>query len=267
MASIILMKPLSVIHYHVLINCMALLILSVPSYANSDASIQTPGPDLANYPNSAFTLPQYHSYVEMSAFYNNKSLASSTQYNVGYLLRYGLTDNLELRLQSNGFTMVDGTTKQLGISPQVFDIKWHIMNAPDNSLLPALGIEASVQTEWASPAFKSGIQPALSLNFDHALAYDISIEYNIGFISQQTNVEQNNYKLALSWAVQRNIINNVAVFIHGYSNTANGVGSTVIGGGLQWTLSPRVAVFANANTGLTIGTASFSSLLGLAIAF
>jgi len=69
-------------------------------YENNDKlDIRFPGSDLANYPNSAFTLPQGGFYVEVAPEY---STDNSGSYSAGYLLRYGLLDRLELRLMSSG---------------------------------------------------------------------------------------------------------------------------------------------------------------------
>jgi hypothetical protein len=233
-------------------------------------NLQMPAPDFANYPNSAFTLPQHHAAVEIASFYtfyNNKNLRLPSEHNIGYLMRYGLTNAIELRLQSDGFSLNDNHKEQLGLSPQIFDIKWHVIDAPINSFLPAMAIEGLVQTEWASPAFKDGIHSALSLNFDQNLPYHICIEYNIGFIAQRIDSQRSLYQLALSWAVQRAIINDVEVFIHGYTNTAAGDTVSVIGGGVQWTLLPGVVLFANANQGLNKYAPEFVSLFGFSVAF
>ena len=61
--------------------------------------IRDPDPDTANFPNGAYTLPKGRMYIENSpvSFYGPSTI-TPPQYNWEYLLRYGLTDNLELRL-------------------------------------------------------------------------------------------------------------------------------------------------------------------------
>lgn len=59
---------------------------------------------MANFPNGSFTLPQGSAYVETTGNYNSKSTYFDEQYNASYLLRYGLTDNIELRVMSDGYT-------------------------------------------------------------------------------------------------------------------------------------------------------------------
>jgi hypothetical protein len=249
------------------------LCLYFPCYAESvtptEASIQTPGPDLANFPNSAFTLPQGRAYIELSPlnYSSHSPHGTPEQFSAGYLLRYGLTDDVELRLLSDGYTWVNDKDKTKGVSPQVFDLKFHLMNEQQDSYLPAMAVEISLQTDWASRSFRNGLQPALSLNFDQTLPYGMAFEYNLGFTTQQTDAGKTQYQLALSWALQHELFDNVAVFVNGYTNTASGLSSSAIGGGLQWIPIQRLAIFTNISAGLTKSTPSVSTLLGFAIAF
>ncbi len=236
--------------------------------AQSEPSIKSAGADLANFPNSAFTLPEGQAYVEISPVnYSGSNASSPSQYSAGYLLRYGLFDDLELRLMSSGITVIDDAQKTSGMSAQTFDFKWHLVDANEESNLPAVGLEFALQTNLASRTFQGGTNPSLSLNFDQRLPYEIDFEYNLGFISQQTELGQSQYQLALSWAFQREIISDVAVFVNGYTNTANGLTTSAIGCGAQWVPIERLALFANVSGGVTKTTPSIYTLIGFAVAF
>jgi hypothetical protein len=183
-------------------------------------------------------------------------------------LRYGLFDDLEVRLLSNGYTWVDDEDKTKGLSPQILDVKWHVLDENQDSYLPAMGIEVAVQTNWGGAPFKSNYWlPSLSLNFDQTLPFDIALGYNIGFISQENAEGKVQYQLALSWALQREIFTDVAAFVNGYTNTGSGLTTSAIGGGLQWTPHQRLAFFTNLSAGLTKTTPKFSALVGFAVAF
>lgn len=239
------------------------------SFAKEEISIKTAGADLANFPNSAFTLPQGRAYTEISMVnFNGKSPDNTPQqYSAGYLLRYGLLDDLELRLQSDGFTMVDDEEKTQGMAAQSFDLKWHILDENQDLHLPAVGIEFAVQTDFAHRAFQNGINPSLSLNFDQTLPLDIAFEYNIGFVSQHLDSGEAQYQLALSWGLQHSLIDNVDVFLNGYTNTGAGLTTSAIGGGFQWIPIERLALFTNISAGLTASTPSIYNMIGLAVAF
>lgn len=243
----------------------ATLFYSALNYA-AEPSIKSPGADMANFPNGSFTLPQGSAYAETGGNYNLKSHYSSERYNASYLLRYGLTDNIELRFMSDGYTFVHDEGKMHGMSPQTFDIKWHLIDENTEILLPSVAVEFGTQTTWASTAFKGGTLPFLGLNFDNSLPFDVALNYSVGFVSQLDDNNRKEYQLALSWAFQREIVEDMALFVNGYTNTAAGFTTSAIGCGGQWTPTQRIAFFTNVAAGLTESTPSVYGLLGFAVA-
>ena len=235
----------------------------------NEPSVRTPGPDSANFPNSAFTLPQGRVYLELNPLnYSRRSSSGSpTQWSAGYLLRYGLSNDFELRLLSNGYTKVQGNDGPSGMSPQTFDFKWHVCDESKDSHLPAFGIEVAVQTELASRAFRERTQPAISLNFDQTLPLDIAFEYNIGAFTQDSDDGKRQTQGALSWAFQKEVVTDIAFFVNGYTNTGEGHPSSTVGAGMQWTPTSRLALYTNLSGGLTQTTSKFTALFGFAVAF
>ena len=57
-----------------------------------------------------------------------------------YLLRYGLTDDVELRLLGNGVTSVFGSDPTSGFSPTVIDMKVHLWDGNER-FIPASSLE------------------------------------------------------------------------------------------------------------------------------
>lgn len=236
---------------------------------SNEPSIRNPGPDLANFPNSAFTLPQGRAYVELAPFNFKRRSGdgSPSQLSSGYLLRYGLTNDFELRLLSDGYTKERGDEGASGISPQIFDFKWHVCDENKDSHLPAFGVEVAVQTDLASRAFRGGTQPSLSLNFDQTLPLDIGFEYNVGVFTQNSAEEKRQAQASFSWALQKEMITDVALFVNGYTNTGEGHPTSAVGAGVQWTPTQRLALYTNLSGGLTQATSKFSALVGFAVAF
>jgi hypothetical protein len=242
------------------------------------ADIHLPGPDLANYPNSAFTVPQGSIYLETSpGIFTGKSDVSNAQWNWGYLLRYGVTDDIELRLLSDGLVSQGSTT---GFAPLAFDGKIHLGAWEWHGFNAAVGVEGSVQsTSWlASPAYKGPVQYSFALLVDHELPWDIAFEWNIGFVRQHFDNHIIEYLPSLQWAFQRNISEDVAVFINGYHNSlptaaASGIPALpwpqqqMAGLGAQWALHSRLAVFGNYNWGLTRLSPDYHANLGFALSF
>jgi autotransporter-associated beta strand protein len=186
--------------------------------------IRTPGADLANYPNSAFTLPQGGFYIEMTPYnYAADSPGNPSTYSTEYFFRYGLLDRVELRLYSLGLQVQGSGTSSAstGFAPLTFDTKIHLWDEWEEYYIPALGFEAAVQTTWlGSPGFTSGTEPAFSFNFDQTLPWDIAFEYNLGTarIQDPIDLSQESWQLVFQWAFQHDIIEDVAVFINGTYN-------------------------------------------------
>lgn len=248
--------------------------------------IANPGPDLANYPNSAFTLPRGRAYVEISPFtYYGAGLATPAQYNTEYLLRYGLIDDIELRLFGNGLSWIGGSSSTWGFSPIAFDTKIHLWAEKPDYFLPAAGFEAYIQTEWlGNAAFNGGTQPSFTFNFDQSLPFDIDLEYNLGVSRFQDIAGENVWDFNFQWGLQRDLFSkDFAVFVHGFYNAAtlprvpnpriafsiqsNKLTQNAIGAGFIWTVNRRLAVYGQASGGTTRFTPSLITMLGFAVAF
>ncbi len=247
---------------------LGLRLASGISALGDEYSIRNPGPDLANFPNSAFTLPEGRAYVELSPVnLNTPNTGSSGSYSAGYLLRYGVIDDLELRIFSSGYTEVRGNEGTRGLSPQVLDLKWHVLDEDGRRHLPAVGVEFALETEWASPALRQGWNPSLSFNFDQELPLGIAFEYNVGFLRQVAEDGSAQFPAVLAWAFQRELFGPVDIFVNGYSYLGDGPPSCAVGGGLVWLPWDRLAIFTNAAAGLTAVTPAAYILVGLAVAF
>jgi len=184
--------------------------------------IRTPGADLANYPNSAFTLPQGGFYIEMTPFnYVGDTPGNPETFSTEYFFRYGLLDRVELRLYSSGLQMQGGGSPTTGFAPLVFDTKIHLWDEWEEYFIPALGFEAAVQTPWlGSPNLTGPTEPSFSFNFDQTLPWDIAFEYNLGTarIQDPIDISQESWQFVFQWALQHDIIEDVAVFINGTYN-------------------------------------------------
>ena len=252
----------------------------------SRPDIANPGPDLANFPNSAFTLPQGRAYVELSPFtYYGTSKASPAQYNTEFLLRYGVTDDIELRLFGNGVSWSGGPNPTWGFSPLAFDTKIQLWTEKPEWFLPAAGLEMYIQTTWlGSAAFDGGTQPSFTFNFDQSLPFDIDFEYNLGTTRSLTPAGINEWQFSFQWAFQRDLFSkDFAVFVHGFYNAMtlprlpNAVvmpGQTdgkekqnAVGAGFIWTANRRFALYGQTSGGTSQFTPSLISYLGFAVSF
>jgi hypothetical protein len=239
-------------------------------------NIHDPGPDMANFPNAAFTIPRGAAHVEFAPVgLYGPDKNTPPMFTTEYLLRYGLTDRLELRLFGNGYQSMyhvrPGQDGGSGFSPIAFDVKANFWNQPDDQLwLPSAGIEAFVQADFATKALREGTQAGLSLLFDHALPYEFQLEWNVGINTTPEPARGDGVEWNFQWALQRRFFDRLDVFTHGYINSASlpreGDGIVVGGGGI-YSLSDRLALFGSYNAGLTHEAPTTFFQLGFALAF
>lgn len=253
--------------------------------------ISNPGADLANFPNSAFTLPKGRAYVETSpvTWYGGARL-TAPQYNAEFLLRYGFTDEIELRLFGNGPSWTGGRFGSAGFSPIAFDTKIHLFEEQEALFLPAVGFEAYIQTELlASSGYSQGTNAGLSMNFDQSLPFDIDFEYNLGANQVRKYNGDPYWQFNFQWALQKDVLDkDVSIFIHGFYNATSlpRLPGTLavslndpellnikppqiaaVGAGALWTVNSRLVFWGQASGGVTHYSPSVITNFGLAIAF
>lgn len=250
-------------------------------------NIRDPDPDTANFPNGAYTLPKGRFYIENSpiGFYRRSADGNQpSMYQWEYLLRYGLTDNLEFRVFSNGITHQSGSGDQssiLGYQPLAFDFKANFWEENTRYHIPAMGLEIYLQTPlFGSSAFNNGTQPSVNLLFDQTLPFEIGFEYNIGYTGVQNSEGQIAYQFSYQWSLQREVVTDLDVFFHGFYNAAALPrltqfqsssqaaipNVTVVGVGSIWTVNNRLAVFGSYNFGVTPDAPISFALMGFALA-
>ena len=258
-----------------------------------EPNIADPGPDMGDYPNSAYTLPKGRSYVEFAPVsFQTANSTLHAAYNFPFLLRYGITDDVELRLIGNGITSVfaEGNTVS-GFSPLLIDSKVHLWDADMERYIPAASLEVYIQTNLATEAFQSGVQPSLNLNLDFPVNDRTNIEMTVGYTSVQDVLQvfagtrfdevlghdvavvkpTNTYSQEFSyqWAVEFEATEELEIFIHGYYNGEVFLQSrpgAVVGAGWFYMVSSRIMLFSSYNFGVDSGASPFSTQLGMAFA-
>lgn len=256
-------------------------------------SIREPGPDLGDFPNSAYTLNRGSWYAEFAPVTLTSSVGPApAMYLSPFLIRYGVTDDLEFRVLSNGVTKTYGQDGTTGFSPLALDLKVHLWDDRSEIWLPAVALEVYLLTEWGSKAFQGGVQPSIALNFDLPLDARNNLEWTMSYtgieeedlvatgtrydpnlgvelpVLQQEQVTINQF--AIQWAVEHEVNERLELFVHGFYNGAiflhQGSGA-VVGAGCFWTQSSRLIFFGSCNAGLDHNVSDLSGQLGGAIAF
>ncbi len=222
----------------------------------SEPDIREPAPDTANFPNSPYTLPQGRFYLEASpAFLSGPSRGTRATYNAEFLVRYGLTDRVELRLFSNGPTFEKGPFTTTGMAPLAWDIKTNLWKENIEKHIPAVGLEVFLLTPSGSSKINQGTQPSVNLLFSHTLPLGIELEWNVGLVGDPS--PNNNFSAiepAAAWAFEREIVKDFYGFLQGYFNgpTLPRFGDGVeLGGGVRWTITKRFALWVSYNGGVS----------------
>ncbi len=238
----------------------------------SEPDIRDPSPDTSSFPNSPFTLPQGRAYIESSpVFISGPSRGTPATYNAEFLIRYGLTDRVELRLFSNGPTFEKGRGAANGMAPLAWDIKTNLWKENKKYHIPAVGLEVFLLTPSGSPKINQGTQPSINLLFAHTLPFDISLLWNVGLVGDPS--PNNNFSAiepAAAWAFEREIFTNFSGFLQGYFNgpTLPRFGDGVeLGGGVKWTVTRRFALWASYNGGVSKEAPTTIFYMGGAMAF
>jgi len=256
-------------------------------------NIEEPGPDMGDFPNSAFTLPKGRAYVEFSPVTMFTADRENPQgYIAPYLLRYGLTDDVEFRLFGNGVTHVGGPSPTTGFSPLNLDFKVHLWNDRKEWLIPAVSLEVFLLTPWGSSQFTGGWQPSLNLNFDLPITKKMNLEWTLGYGGVQEAININTKEVFVprfnflvpgihrqftpnfnqfkaQWAIEYKVNDKLELFVHGFHNGAilfNLGAGEMVGAGMFWKFSPCLTAFGSANSGLTPNLPSFAGQVGLALA-
>jgi hypothetical protein len=237
-----------------------------------EPDIRKPGPDTANFPNSPYTLGQGRFYIETSPlFLSGPSAGSPRTYNIEFLLRFGLTDRVELRLFGNGPTFERGKFAASGVAPMAYDLKMNFWKENEKYHIPAVGLEVFLLTASGSPNLNQGTQPSINLLFDHTLPFDFLLEWNVGLVGDPSpNNHFSAIEPAVAWALQHEIVEGFDVFFQGYFNgpTLPRFGDGVeLGGGFVWALNTRISLFGSFNGGVSKAAPSSIAQFGGAIAF
>jgi hypothetical protein len=148
----------------------ALLLAASPAHAL--LPIDTDGPD---YVESSETVPKGHFQYEVdaTAVDDRRPATPGTTLSTPTLLKYGWTDNLELRIAPEGYERQDGVS---GVGETAFGLKWHTQGKDEASGMPAVSWLLHIDAPSGSSEFKgNGLRPSLRTVYTWDLPYDLSL--------------------------------------------------------------------------------------------
>ncbi len=255
--------------------------------------VSQPGPDMGDFPNSAYTLPRGKAQFEIAPLtLTTRDATSPPVYSAPFMVRLGLTDNVEFRVFGNGIARVDDTSQLSGFAPPKLDMKVHLWDDVKKWLIPACSLEVYVTTTWGTPAFVNAWEPSLNFNFDLPVTEKLNFEWTVGYSGVQQVVNINtgerfvpkfnyvvpgihrkldvNYnQFSLQWAVEYQVSEKVNVFFDGFHNGAIHVdlgSGEMIGQGMFYQFNDRLIGFGSVSEGLTPNVPWVLGQLGFAYA-
>jgi len=269
--------------------------------ALAEPNILDPGPQLATYPTNTSTLQQGTINLEYTPFAyeggrsgtpGQNDEKSGTYYNQ-FMAHIGATDEVELRVYGSGLAWGEAGSSGVNFSPLSFSTLVSIWHEHDEyPYLPAFSVEASINTELlGNSTTNSGTNPGVQFAFSKDFPWDTNLNISMGPMRSRVNVGndensvyKNQWDFLFQWALSKVLIEKkLSGFFHGYYNGTNavsipaegqgpsrnlfGVGSTVIGGGLIWTVTDRLSMFGQVSGGINSESPSILTWYGLAVAF
>ena len=235
-------------------------------------NIEDPGPDSADFPDSAFTVKPGVVFIETSLTTASSKGPRVHDYFTNTLIRVGLKKDWELRISSPGVIQEVGPgIDTTGVGAVTFGFKRHVWDEDKDGWLPAFGIIAQVKTPTGSNAFdNNAAEPTIFFNFDRSLPFEFDFEVNGGVSWLKADRGDRFVQGSILWALGHEIAPHVEGFFHGFTNFPSEPGQNaevVLGPGIMWAVSPRAMLDFSYNYGLTNPSPHRLIRFGLSLAF
>lgn len=164
-----------------------LLPLCSVAYAAENKQIVTDRPDFVE---SSNVVGKGRFQIETGIAHerNNANGIKHQAYMTPTLLRFGVTESFELRLETDGRviarsedTIAASTNKQHGFADVSLGAKWHVLDAEGN--MPSIGILGHVDIDSGTAQFRGdGIRPSLRVSAEWDLPNDMSLGIMPGMV-------------------------------------------------------------------------------------
>lgn len=192
------------------------------------------------------------------------------------LLRLGVTDNLELRVETDGRvrarTSIDGlgTMRESGFADTALGLKWHTSDGGNGA--PSIGWLLHADLDSGSAPFRGdGIRPSLRVVAEWELAHGMSLGLMPG-ISYENNDEGKRYvNGSLGIVVGKSFSDRLRGFAEvaapAIASSSNGGSVAAFNAGVAYLLTPQVQLDTAISRGLNSRTSDVGWTVGLSMKF
>lgn len=221
-------------------------------------------PDRPGTSNSSFTVDKGRLQVESGFAFQTDKGEDRTLYTVPLTLRYGLSNNLEIRVDSDFLSLQGSESGIADLSP---GIKWNF--SPGN---PSFGLLAGARTDTGSNNFKGkGTEPYLILaaNIDSAAGSDLEI--NIGTARR---IDSDSNERFFQWTFAATYTIPLTEKLQGFAelasigpDMADGIYVTTIDGGLAYLINKDMQIDFDVMKGLSSRGVDLFGTCGISVRF
>lgn len=187
------------------------------------------------------------------------------------LLRYGISDNLELRLETEGrvharSTDATGVTRQRGYADTSIGMKWHTLDASGNA--PSVGVLVHADLDSGSTALRgSGVRPSVRVAAEWELPGGLSAGVMPGLSYENNDAGQRFtngiFAVVVGKALTERFRTFAEVSLPQIASSADGGTQASFNTGVAYLISPNVQVDAALSKGLNHRTADLGMTVGL----
>lgn len=186
------------------------------------------------------------------------------------LLRVGISETLELRLETDGLMRVSGGER--GFADASPGLKWHLRDGDEASGTPGLALLAHVDVDSGSAAFRgNGLRPSLRGVAEWELANDVAFGVMPGLVWDREAGGRRFVAGILAATLSKGLAPGWRGFVElaGQQLTSKKHGGNVVtfDVGVTWLLSDSLQLDLSAARGLTHNTPTLQWGLGLAARF
>jgi hypothetical protein len=209
-------------------------------------------------------------YFETTPSVAGKGSSNPRTYSTPTLLRYGLTDDVELRLFTNSLT-VEYSPNRAGFSPIVFDMKIHFWDENEDLFLPAVGMEILLQSTFGSSFLNTGVQPSMNLLFSKDLVWDTVLEASVGLQSGDIGFTSgDSYEMTVQGDLTTKVTERISLFVQtAYNGSVDPriANNIFVGGGGLLNLTETITIYGSYNASVVKSLPPYFTQMGIAFAF
>jgi hypothetical protein len=245
-----------------------LLLTQAQAYAAEEA-IATDRPDVVE---SSAVVGKGRFQIETS-FASERNEADglkTTTRSTPTLLRYGLSDTTELRLETDGFIREQGG--EHGFADIALGLKWHTHDGDEATGKPGIAWLLHTDLNTGASAFRGhGFRPSLRMVAEWELPHEFSLGVMPGVLVD-TNEDNHRYTAAiLAVTVGKSWTDNFRTFVevagHQLTSARNGGSVITYDAGIAYLISPTMQVDTAVYVGANQYTPDFQWTVGFSIKF